>query len=86
MPQLELFDLQEEFYSETARLCQAANKALLYRSKGSTPVAKEAEIEDIEYFVSECALITGLGAGTAHSVLNKIAIQLAQFKKNLAIK
>ncbi|XP_014271735.1 intraflagellar transport protein 52 homolog isoform X1 [Halyomorpha halys] len=86
MPQLELFDLQEEFYSETARLCQAANKALLYRSKGSSPVAKEAEIEDVEYFVSECALVVGLGAGTAHSILNKIAIQLAQFKKNLAVK
>uniref|UniRef100_A0A0A9XX95 Intraflagellar transport protein 52 n=1 Tax=Lygus hesperus TaxID=30085 RepID=A0A0A9XX95_LYGHE len=88
-PALELYDLQEEFYSEVSRLSQTANKVLSSSLKNrDADVDKrpqmEAELEDVEYFILECAQIVGLGNTTSvRSVLWQMALHIGSYKKNL---
>ncbi|KAK9509771.1 hypothetical protein O3M35_007009 [Rhynocoris fuscipes] len=92
-PALELYDLQEEFYSDISRLSQTANKILASSVKNkdgnSNPVTNgdaqiEAEVEDIEYFTLECGQILGFGDITnAKTILWKVALSIGSFKKNL---
>uniref|UniRef100_A0A1B6C3P4 Uncharacterized protein n=2 Tax=Clastoptera arizonana TaxID=38151 RepID=A0A1B6C3P4_9HEMI len=88
-PALELFDLEEAFSSERARLSQLANKCL---SGGSTKsksgfvgiAALEEEISDLEYWIREAGRIVGVANTNddAAKILYYIALQIAEFKKN----
>jgi intraflagellar transport protein 52 len=72
-PSLELFDLDEAFSSEKARLAQITNKC---------------SEEDLEYYVRECGDILGITAKLpmksrdAKNILEYIFIQLVEFKKS----
>ena len=71
-PQLELFDLDEAFSSEKARLAQITNKC---------------NEEDLEYYVRECADILGVvqklptAAQDARHVLEYVFAHVVEFKK-----
>ncbi|BET02072.1 Hypothetical protein NTJ_14890 [Nesidiocoris tenuis] len=88
-PALELYDLQEEFYSEVSRLSQTANKVLSSSLKNrdgdlDKRPQVEAELEDVEYFILECSQIVGLGNTTSvRSALWQMALHIANYKKNL---
>jgi intraflagellar transport protein 52 len=79
---LELFDLDEAFSSERARLAQLTNKCL---SGGNS----ENDEADLEYFVRECGQVLGVGGGNpvtgleldARQVLHNISLHIAEFKK-----
>lgn len=58
----------------------------MYGARGGSPTAKEVEIEDLEHFVAECSYIVGIGIAPPRTILYKLALQLAQFKKNLNTK
>lgn len=72
-PPLELFDLDEHFSTEKARLAQLANKC------GE---------EDLEYFIRECGEVLGVSTKlpaeqrTARNILEFITLQLSEFKKS----
>ncbi|XP_047001850.1 intraflagellar transport protein 52 homolog [Schistocerca americana] len=75
-PSLELFDLDEAFSSEQARLAQLANKCQL--------TAGETESEaDVEYFIRECGYALGVDAPSpdARSILHAVGLQIAEFRK-----
>ncbi|XP_014253843.1 intraflagellar transport protein 52 homolog [Cimex lectularius] len=88
-PALELYDLQEEFYSEVSRLSQTANKILstslknAERTVGERRPQVEAEIEDVEYFTLECAQILGINSTNVRSILWQVSLLIGSFKKNL---
>lgn len=77
-PNLELFDLDDEFASEKVRLDQLTNKYL---------------DEDAEYYIRECGDILGItqqierlkfgygGENDAKAILHKILVELVKFKK-----
>lgn len=71
-PALDLFDLDEHFSSERARLAQVTNKC---------------SEEDLEYYVRECGSILGVTSRlpaechTAKHILEHIFTQIAEFKK-----
>ncbi|XP_073997551.1 intraflagellar transport 52 [Rhodnius prolixus] len=90
-PALELYDLQEEFYSEVSRLSQTANKILsssMKNQEANSTTDKtnqiEAELEDVEYFTLECGQILGFGnAANAKSILWQVALTIGSFKKSV---
>ncbi|KAL5456923.1 hypothetical protein EMCRGX_G034150 [Ephydatia muelleri] len=71
-PALDLFDLDEHFSSERARLAQVTNKC---------------SEEDLEYYVRECGSILGVTSQlpaechTAKHILEHIFTQIVEFKK-----
>ncbi|XP_063226406.1 intraflagellar transport protein 52 homolog [Bacillus rossius redtenbacheri] len=75
-PPLELFDLDEAFSSERARLAQLANKCL--SAGGESP-------SDLEYFIRECGRVLGAAGPAADAdarhVLHAVALRVADFKK-----
>lgn len=86
---LELFDLEEAFSSERARLSQLANKCLS-RSVGrvSGGAALEDEIADLEYWIREAGDIVGAGsvADDAAKILHAVALHVTEFRKNNVFK
>lgn len=70
-PQLELFDLDEHFSSETARLAQLTNKCT---------------DDDLEFYVRECGEILGVtrqlqqNERTAKGILAYIASRIIEYK------
>jgi intraflagellar transport protein 52 len=81
-PNLELFDLDEAFSSERARLAQLTNKCLSGGDSGNDEA-------DLEYFIRECGRVLGVGGGNpvtgleldARQVLHNVSLHLAEFKK-----
>lgn len=70
-PNLELFDLDEEFASEKVRLAQVTNKC---------------SNDDVEYFIRECGDILGISdkvknKGDPKAILGYVLEQLISFKK-----
>ena len=63
-PQLELFDLDEAFSSEKARLAQITNKC------GD---------EDVEYFVRESADILGITSAQVPNSIGQVTWRLLEF-------
>ncbi|XP_075210562.1 intraflagellar transport 52 isoform X2 [Lycorma delicatula] len=93
-PPLELFDLEEAFSSERARLSQLANKCLTTNSHGRKTLSggrsmlHNEEVSDVEYFVREAGHILGLttpAQNDAAKILHSVVLQIADFKKNIGI-
>ncbi|PNF19238.1 Intraflagellar transport protein 52-like protein [Cryptotermes secundus] len=81
-PSLELFDLDEAFSSERARLAQLTNKCLSGGDSGNDEA-------DLEYFIRECGRELGVSVGNpvtgleldARQVLHNVSLHIAEFKK-----
>lgn len=88
-PPLELYDLEEAFSSERARLSQLANKCLsggMSRGgSGTRGAALEEEISDLEYWIHEAGRIVGISsnADDASRILHSVALMITEFKKNI---
>lgn len=77
-PPLELYDLDEEFSTERARLAQAANKCLARPSPGEA-----GQLDDLEYFIAECSRILDIpNPESPFKVLWSVTLQIANFKKD----
>ncbi|XP_046680818.1 intraflagellar transport protein 52 homolog isoform X2 [Homalodisca vitripennis] len=90
-PALELFDLEEAFSSDKARLSQLANKCLgggVGGGRVGGGAALEDEIADLEYWIREAGRIIGVGSPTddAAKILHAVALLIAEFKKNNVFK
>ncbi|XP_054289418.1 intraflagellar transport protein 52 homolog [Macrosteles quadrilineatus] len=88
-PALELFDLEEAFSSERARLSQLANKCLGLGGRASSGgrvagAALDDEIADLEYWIREAGQIIGVGSplDDASKILHAVTLLIAEFKKN----
>ncbi|XP_054275371.1 intraflagellar transport protein 52 homolog [Macrosteles quadrilineatus] len=88
-PALELFDLEEAFSSERARLSQLANKCLGHGGRASSGgrvagAALDDEIADLEYWIREAGQIIGVGSplDDASKILHAVTLLIAEFKKN----
>ncbi len=71
VPNLELFDLDEQFASEKIKLAQATNKC---------------NDEDLEYYITQCADILGISGKIEHkndpkAVLAYVMKEVIKFKK-----
>ncbi|XP_022207970.2 intraflagellar transport protein 52 homolog isoform X1 [Nilaparvata lugens] len=88
-PALELFDLEDAFSSERARLSQLANKCLSSNQRGirKTGTSSDDEINDIKYFIKEAGRILGVGSAQddAAKVLHSVALHIAEFKKEMSV-
>ncbi|XP_071448891.1 intraflagellar transport protein 52 homolog isoform X2 [Hetaerina americana] len=78
-PQLELFDLDDAFSSESSRLAQLANKCI---------VGDQEDENDIEYFIRECGNVLhitsqmeGGNVRDARHILYHVAQHISEFKK-----
>ncbi|XKL65664.1 hypothetical protein PGB90_009084 [Kerria lacca] len=82
IPALELFDLEDSFGSERARLAQLANKCSPSSSDGKHT---EETISDVEYFIQEAGIILNIRSNNedALTILQMVLAVIADFKKNL---
>lgn len=81
VPALELFDLEDSFGSERARLAQLANKCMTPSGN-----SKEGEtLADIEYFIQEAGVIMNIRTNNedAQTILHNVLSVITNFKKNL---
>lgn len=84
-PHLELFDLDEAFSSDNAKIAQLTNKCL-NAADDDPKLKRNVDEKELEYFIKECGRILNVPQQvaqqpTAKEIINTIAVNIVHYKK-----